>query len=219
MEHFLNEALGSVDVEIHEASNPKGTIIIGHGAGAGMHHPFMVELANEISTDEFHAIRFNFPYMQEGRKSPGSPKKNIETWSLITQQIQNQYPKLPIFLSGKSYGGRMASHLLAEKDVSNVNGIVYFGFPLHAPGKDSIDRANHLSDIKVPQLFLQGTKDKLANTELINEVAGNLKSATIINIDDADHSFNVPKKLGISKKDMISNLAKHAISFMKKNVS
>ncbi len=218
MEVFLNDTLGKTSLEITESKAPRGLIILSHGAGAGMHHPFMVNLANEISAKDFHSARFNFPYMEEGRKSPGSPKKNIETWDLVINHIHSLHPDLPIFLSGKSYGGRMASHLIAEKEFDYVKGIIYFGFPLHAPGKDSKDRANHLGDISVPQLFLQGTKDKLANIVLMREVLTDLKKGKLVEIEDADHSFNVPKKLGISKEEMINQLANRATDFMKKLV-
>ncbi|MEP1093921.1 MAG: alpha/beta family hydrolase [Cyclobacteriaceae bacterium] len=219
MELTLNEDLGSITVEFHEASNPIGVAIIAHGAGAGMHHPFMVDISNEISSMGFHTVRFNFPYMEEGRKSPGSPKKNIETWRLVIKHINDKYPKLPIFLSGKSYGGRMASHLLAESKIDCVKGIFYLGFPLHAPGKDSKDRANHLDEIQVPQLFLQGTKDKLANIDLMREVVGDLRKGTLIEIESADHSFNVPKKLGISKQEIIKSLASLSVNFKKNTLT
>ncbi len=216
MELLLNDTLGTITIEKTESISPKGVIILAHGAGAGMHHPFMVNLADEISTLGFHAVRFNFPYMETGRKSPGSPKKNIETWELVFNHIHRHHPDLPIFLSGKSYGGRMASHLLAETGFDFAKGIIYFGFPLHAPGRDSKDRADHLVQVGVPQLFLQGTKDKLANIDLIREVIADLKKAELVEIEDADHSFNVPKKLGISKNEMIHKLANLSSDFMKK---
>ncbi|MEP5613440.1 MAG: alpha/beta family hydrolase [Cyclobacteriaceae bacterium] len=217
MELSLNENLGSTTVEFHEASNPLGVAIIGHGAGAGMHHPFMITISNDIASMGFHVVRFNFPYMEEGRKSPGSPKKNIETWEHVIKHVHHTYPTLPIFLSGKSYGGRMASHLLADKQIDYVKGIFYLGFPLHAPGKDSKDRADHLGKIEVPQLFLQGTKDKLANITLMHEVVGELKQGVLVEIEAADHSFNVPKKVGLSKEEVIQQLASLAVNF-KKNI-
>lgn len=211
----LSEELGEVSYERSESPNPAAVVIIAHGAGAGMHHPFMMEMANELCTKGFHVVRFNFPYMEQGRKSPGSPKKNIETWKLVIKHTAAQYPKLPMFLSGKSYGGRMASHLLAENTAASISGIIYFGFPLHAPGRDSIDRAAHLKDIALPQLFLQGEKDKLANIDLISEVTLKISEAQLIKIADADHSFHVPKRAAISKEEMIALLASHTDSFIK----
>ena len=215
MELFLNDKLGKISVEIEEAAKPKAMIIIGHGAGAGMHHPFMVTLAQELSSKDISVVRFNFPYMEQGRKSPGSPKANIETWRLVVEYVSSKHPELPIYISGKSYGGRMASHLLAENQVPSVKGIIYFGFPLHAPGRDSKDRANHLTDVNVPQLFLQGSKDKLANLELMQEVVNCLSHAEMKVIDDADHSFNVPKKSGKTKTDVMKFLTQSSAEFIK----
>ncbi|MEQ9403496.1 MAG: alpha/beta fold hydrolase [Cyclobacteriaceae bacterium] len=215
MKIHLNDTLGVVSLETDEAAKPSGVVILAHGAGAGMHHPFMTDLAKELATSGLHVVRFNFPYMEEGRKSPGSPKKNIESWKLIINHTTKTFPNLPIYVSGKSYGGRMASHLLSETTPENVEGIIYYGFPLHAPGKDSKDRAAHLNMIKVPQLFLQGEKDKLANINLVSEVIDELRNSILIKIDNADHSFNVPKRTGFSKKDMIQKLAGHTTDFIK----
>lgn len=216
MKLFLDDDLGKITIEVKEPSSPKATVIIAHGAGAGMHHPFMLDLADQMAVHGFRAVRFNFPYMEGGRKAPGSPKKNIEAWNLVTKHIVAQYPGSPIFLSGKSYGGRMASHFVATDNHENVKGLIYFGFPLHAPGRDSKDRAAHLGNVDVPQLFLQGTKDKLANIQMIGEVVDELKTAEIITLEDADHSFNVPKRVGLSKKEMIERLAKYSVDFINK---
>ena len=207
MELFLNEKLGKITLEIDESSGADAVIIIAHGAGAGMHHPFMNNLAKKICDLGITAVRFNFPYMEQGRKSPGSPKANIETWRLVLGHISSEYKNSKIYLSGKSYGGRMASHLMADEKPSEVKGLIYFGFPLHAPGKDSKDRADHLSNIEIPQLFLQGSKDKLSNLSLMKEVVAGLKGASMEVFEDADHSFNVPKKSGLSKDEVLNILA------------
>ncbi|MEQ9468085.1 MAG: dienelactone hydrolase family protein [Ekhidna sp.] len=214
MELFLNDKLGKISAEETSAPRPLAILIMAHGAGAGMHHPFMHSLAGKIADLGVTTIRFNFPYMEEGRRSPGSPKTNIKTWELIVEHIKAQYPGMPVFISGKSYGGRMASHLLAEVDV-DVKGVIYYGFPLHAPGRDSKDRADHLGKIRQPQLFLQGSRDKLANLELIKEVQANLPKSSMEVIDGADHSFNVPKKSGMSKEDVMTFLAKKSVEWMK----
>ena len=215
MELFLNDKLDKITYEVSEAANPIAIIILAHGAGAGMHHPFMVDIANRFAKHHVHALRFNFPYMEQGRKSPGSPKANIETWQHMIALTQKLYTDIPIILSGKSYGGRMASHLLADNVSDNVKGIVYLGFPLHAPGKESKDRANHLPAIAVPQLFLQGAKDKLANIVLMKEVVEDLKLGDIAVIEDADHSFNVPKRSGKSREEILDGLVEIAFDWMK----
>ncbi len=214
MELFLNDKLGKITAEVDAAPKPIAILILAHGAGAGMHHPFMNEVARSISEQEITVVRFNFPYMEQGRRSPGSPKANIETWKLVIDHINAQYLGLPIFISGKSYGGRMASHLMAENPHPQVKGLIYFGFPLHAPGKDSKDRADHLKSLKVPQLFLQGTNDKLANIHLVKEVIAELNKATLLEVEHADHSFNVPKKSGKTKSEVMESLTSTASSWI-----
>jgi len=214
MELFLNDKLGKITFEVNAAGKDKPTLIVAHGAGAGMDHPFMTSLAEKLQSKGLNAVRFNFPYKEQGRKAPGSPKQAQFAWERIIEEIARIYPESPLFISGKSYGGRMASHLLAEAEAPLVKGIIYYGFPLHAPGKDSKDRAAHLKDLSVPQLFIQGTKDKLANFELISEVVTGITLAKLQKIDDADHSFNVPKRTGISKDQMPDILASHTIDWI-----
>lgn len=219
MELFLNDKLGKITYEISESADAIATLIIAHGAGAGMHHPFMVSLADTLSEVGINAIRFNFPYMEKGRKAPGSPKDAIAAWEHMITEASNVLPGLPIFMSGKSYGGRMGSHLLAEQSDTNAAGIIYFGFPLHAPGRDSKDRAAHLPEIKQSQLFIQGTKDKLANFEMITEVTNELPKAELVEIAHGDHSFNTPKSTGITKEEMIKHLAQISADWIDKELS
>ena len=183
MKLFLNDKLGEITYEISKANDSEAVLIMAHGAGAGMHHPFMHQLADSIADLGIQTIRFNFPYMEKGRKAPGSPKDAIFTWKAMIEEVASKFPKAKIFMSGKSYGGRMGSHLLAEESNLLVAGIIYFGFPLHAPGRDSKDRAAHLGGVKVPQLFIQGKKDKLANFEMITEVVDELPKARIHDIE------------------------------------
>lgn len=216
MELFLNEKLGKISYEIDLAAEASPALILAHGAGAGMDHPFMVSLGKMISAKGINVIRFNFPYKEQGRKMPGSPKHAIEAWKGILSEVKRTYSKSPIFISGKSYGGRMGSHLLHEYPDKGVDGIIYFGFPLHAPGRDSIERAAHLAHIRIPQLFLQGTRDKLANIELMKEVTGKLSNAELHEIDSADHSFNVPKAVA-SKEEMMELLAQKTAEWIANN--
>ncbi len=218
MELFLNDKLGKISLTVEAPSEPEAIIIIAHGAGAGMNHGFMADISHRLVNLGLTVVRFNFPYMEQGRKSPGSPKGNIEAWKLVVEHIQSLHPDLSLFLSGKSYGGRMASHLLSEKLVENTMGIIYFGFPLHAPGRDSKDRAAHLPNVPVPQLFLQGTNDKLANIDLIDEVVKELPKGDLSVFEHADHSFNVPKKSGKAKDEIMQELAETTASWIKKNV-
>lgn len=219
MELFLNDKLGKITAEIDKAAKAHAILILAHGAGAGMHHPFMNGVARSISEQEITVVRFNFPYMEQGRRSPGSPKANIETWKLVIDHIHAQFPGLPIFISGKSYGGRMASHLMADEPHASVKGLVYFGFPLHAPGRDSKDRAVHLKGLALPQLFLQGSNDKLANIHLIKEVLTELHKPTLLEIEHADHSFNVPKKSGKTKGEVLELLTSTTAKWIKEQIN
>ena len=194
--------------QIDAADSPKALMVLAHGAGAGMDHHFMVSLSDALYPKNISVLRFNFPYIDMGRKAPDSPKKAQGAINAVVAYALDNYPELPMFVGGKSYGGRMASHCSASGSIDSIRGLIYYGFPLHAPGRDSKDRADHLKDVKVPMLFLQGSKDKLANIDLIKEVADSLENqATLEIFDSADHSFKVPKKAGISPKEMIDLLA------------
>lgn len=194
MTMFINEDIGSVNALIDESSDPKYLVILTHGTGAGMKHVFMEALAKGLAATNAHVMRFNFPYMDAGKKLPGSPKVSQQSILAALEDINKKYWDLPIFLAGKSYGGRMCSHVVAEGSAPQVKGLIYFGFPLHAPGKDGIKRAEHLQNVKIPQLFIQGTNDKLANYDLIKKVVKSQANADLHAIDHADHSFRVPKK-------------------------
>ncbi len=208
MQISISEKIGQVSCEVDEPQDPKYNLILAHGAGAPMVHPFMATLAGEISSLSGNVIRFNFPYIEKGRKAPGSPGPSIETIARVADFTMENYPDLPVFLSGKSYGGRMSSHLVAEQLSIPVRGLIYFGFPLHAPGRDSKDRAEHLYSINLPQLFFQGTRDSLANYEMIREVIAACKEGTLVTIEDGDHSFKVRKKVtGLSHDEVIKRIA------------
>ncbi len=180
--------------------NCKAIIVLGHGAGAGMKHPFMEQLAQNLATCSIGSLRYNFPYMEQGRRSPGSPRiaqAAVRAAVIMAGELakENNLPsETPLFAGGKSYGGRMTSQEQSEKPLAGVKGLVFYGFPLHAPGRPGSQRGDHLRSIKVPMLFLQGTRDKLADLTLLEplteELAGN---ATLIKIEGADHSFNLLK--------------------------
>ncbi|MEM9329173.1 MAG: alpha/beta family hydrolase [Bacteroidota bacterium] len=204
---FVDDKQGSVSALWNESTDPKYTLVLAHGAGAGMGHNFMERLATAISSLNGHVLRFNFPYMEQGKRAPGSPKVAQHAVLAAKHHAEKKYPTLPLLLSGKSYGGRMSSHLVADGLAQGVSGLVYFGFPLHAPGRDSKTRADHLKLISVPQLFIQGTKDKLANFQLIEEVVKEQSAGEIEVIEEGDHSFKVPKRTGLNPEQVIQRLA------------
>ena len=216
MEVYLNEQLGKVTYEIDDTPTSSAVLILAHGAGAGMHHPFLNTLAKQICDEGVSVVRFNFPYMEKGRKAPGSPKDAILCWEKIILETKKLFHDKDLFISGKSYGGRMASHLLAVNHDLKVSGIIYYGFPLHAPGRDSTERAAHLGVIEVPQLFIQGNKDKLANIQLMRKVTTELQLASMIEMENGDHSFKTPKSFA-SQEETMRKLSKISIEWIKKN--
>lgn len=176
----------------------------------------METVAEKLSGLKIGVVRFNFPYIDAGRKAPGSPRQAIDAIVKVYNSISADYNQ-PLFVGGKSYGGRMASAAVAEGLLPEVRGLVYFGFPLHAPGKPSVKRAEHLDSTELPMLFLQGKKDKLAEIPLIREVTEKIPNATLIEFEDADHSFKVPKKADLTQEEVFDTLTKEAASWMKEN--
>ena len=168
-------------------------LIIAHGAGAGMTHPFMEELATSLGEAGIATLRFNFPYMENRRGRPDVPAVAHKTIEAAIAKASKLFPTLPLFASGKSFGGRMTSQYISGAEETDVKGIAFYGFPLHAPGKPSIERGDHLKKIKLPMLFLQGSRDEFATWDLIKKVTGSLKSAKLVKIEGANHSFKAGK--------------------------
>jgi predicted alpha/beta-hydrolase family hydrolase len=210
----IDDKVGEISYLISAPSATTRTLILAHGAGAGMEHSFMNHVANALAEKNIRVIRFNFPYKERGRKMPGSPKEAILAYKVFIQNMLERFPSEPMILSGKSYGGRMASHVVAENPQLPLSGIVYFGFPLHAPGKPSMNRADHLTEIDIPQLFLQGTNDALANIDLIEKVVKNQNKGELIRFEGADHSFKTPKTSPLSTSDVFTKLIAKTVEWM-----
>ena len=205
----VSASAGKVSAEYIVPENATHIVTLAHGAGAGMNHSFMVALAKNLAELGVASLRFNFPFTEQKKRRPDLPAVAHKTIEAAVNEVKINYPKLPLYLSGKSFGGRMSSQYLAAHHDNTVKGIIFFGFPLHPPGKPSTDRAEHLKDVKVPMLFLQGTRDELATLELIEQVTSSLKNATLIKMEGADHAFKA------GKQDLIPVLAKHAKDWMK----
>jgi uncharacterized protein len=190
----VSKSIGSVSGELYEVQDSKFVMVLAHGAGAGMDHPFMTRLSEELATYKINTLRFNFSYMEKGSKRPDPAPMAEKTVEAVLQKAHERFPTLSIIASGKSFGGRMSSQLLCKHTLPYVKAIVFYGFPLHAVGNPGVERAKHLNDITLPMLFIQGTRDALARLDLMEEVTNDLSSSTLVKIEGADHSFKVGKK-------------------------
>jgi len=182
--------------------------VFAHGAGAGMTHPFMASMSNELASRDIATLRYQFPYMEKRSKRPDSPKVAQATVRAAVAEAAQRLPGLVLVAGGKSFGGRMTSQAQAASPLPGVRGLAFVGFPLHPAGVPSSDRAKHLSDVQIPMLFLQGTRDELAHLALIESLASELgERARLKLFDDADHSFHVPKRSGRTDAQVIAGLA------------
>ena len=181
--------------------------VLSHGAGAGMSHPFMAAVADGLAERDIATLRYQFPYMEEGSKRPDVPKVAQATVRAAAGEALRLLPGLPVVAGGKSFGGRMTSQAQAASPLPGVRGLVFLGFPLHPPGHPSDERGAHLFEIKVPMLFLQGTRDALAATQLMEALVQRLGDrATLKLFQDADHSFHVPARTGREDAEVRSEM-------------
>ena len=182
--------------------------VFGHGAGAGMEHAFMEAIANALADRGIATLRYQFPYMEQGSKRPDVPKIAHAVVRAAVGEAARRLPALALFAGGKSYGGRMTSQAQASAPLPGVVGLVFLGFPLHPARKPGVERSRHLLDVEVPSLFLQGTRDELADLVLMQSVVKQLGArATLRLFDDADHSFHVRKSSGHSDSEVMFELA------------
>ncbi|MBX2947179.1 MAG: alpha/beta hydrolase [Cyclobacteriaceae bacterium] len=189
----VSESIGSVSAELQVPDKMNHIFTLAHGAGAGMNHTFMVGLAKALANERIGTLRFNFPYMEKKKRRPDVAAVAHATVEAALHEVHKLFPDVPVFASGKSFGGRMSSQLLATKQFNFVRGLVFFGFPLHPAGKPGIERADHLRKVMVPMLFLQGTRDELATWSLITEVCAQLPDAILVPMERANHAFYIPK--------------------------
>ena len=190
----VSDSIGNVSAECNVPEKSKCIMVLAHGAGAGMNHSFMTTLAQLLSEQDIATMRFNFPFSENKKGRPDPPAIAHKTIEAAVFKAQELFPKLAVFVAGKSFGGRMSSQYLAAHPQAAVKGIIFYGFPLHAPGKPSMERAEHLKDVKTPMLFLQGTKDELATWNLIESVCSSLPLAKLVRIEGANHAFKAGKQ-------------------------
>lgn len=208
----ISEEIGTVSALLILPEDAFALLVLSHGAGAGMEHAFMEALAQELAVHKVGTLRFNFAYMEKGG-GPDRPKKAHPAIKAAVAKALPYSEGLILLAGGKSFGGRMTSQVAALGELEAVKGIVYYGFPLHAPGKIGTERAEHLSDIPQPQLFLQGTRDTLAKYDLIESVCAQLDKAQLIKMEGGDHSFKTLKRSGITPESVMQKLALETAAF------
>ena len=178
-------------------ADARACLVLAHGAGAGMEHPFMASVAQGLGERGIATLRYQFPYMERGSKHPDAPHLAHAAVRAAAAEAVRLVPGLPLFAGGKSFGGRMSSQAQAESALPGVRGIAFLGFPLHPPGRPSDERGTHLFEVNVPMLFLQGSRDELAGLALLQPLVARLGTrATLKVFADADHSFHVPARSG-----------------------
>jgi predicted alpha/beta-hydrolase family hydrolase len=191
---LVSDSIGSVSADYMVPAKSNCIITLAHGAGAGMNHPFMTSLANLLAEQDIGTLRFNFPFTEHKKGRPDAPAVAHKTIEAAINNAHETFPSLPLFAAGKSFGGRMSSQYLSLHPHRAIKGIIFYGFPLHPPGKPTTERAEHLKEVKVPMLFLQGTKDELATLSLVEKVCSSLSLATLIKIEGANHAFKAGKQ-------------------------
>jgi predicted alpha/beta-hydrolase family hydrolase len=216
----VSDSIGKVDALLLCPVNARWLLVLAHGAGAGMHHPFMEGLARELSDCHVATFRYQFPYMHERRKRPDPPAVSTATVRAAVAAASEAASGLPLLAGGKSLGGRMTSLAFADGGSraapgrAQVRGLAFFGFPLHAAGRPGTQRAEHLARVQLPMLFLQGTRDALADLALLRPLCDTLVPfATLHVVDGADHSFRVPKRSGQTDGGILSELASTVASW------
>ncbi len=173
-----------------------------------MKHPFLERIAQTLANKSIATFRYEFPYMQSGKNRPDPPAIAEAAVRTAVAEAARVAPGVPIFAGGKSFGGRMTSQAQASQPMPGVRGLVFLGFPLHAPGKPGMTRAEHLTSVDVPMLFLQGTRDEFAQLDLLQQVVKSLGDRAMLHlITEGDHSFKVPKRTGKSEADVMNELA------------
>ena len=212
----VSKSAGEVDALLLRPGDARCLLVLAHGAGAGMQHPFMEGLAGVLADYGVATFRYQFPYMEQQRKRPDPPALLTATVRAAVMAASEAAPSLALFAGGKSLGGRMASLTVAEDPevAAKIRGLVFFGFPLHPAGRPGTKRAEHLTRLQVPMLFLQGTRDALADLTLLHPLCDTLAPLARLHVvEGADHSFHMLKRAGKTDADVLRDLAKTVASW------
>jgi predicted alpha/beta-hydrolase family hydrolase len=197
VETIVVDATHSVSGLFCRPPSAHSCLVLAHGAGAGMTHPFLEAFSVAACERGIATLRFQFPYMQEGKKRPDAPALAHATIRAAVKEVTRLAPDLPLFAGGKSFGGRMTSQAAAISPLPGVRGLAFLGFPLHPANRPSSERGKHLSEVEIPMLFLQGSRDALCELEHLRATLRDLGSLAILHVfEGADHSFHVPARSG-----------------------
>jgi predicted alpha/beta-hydrolase family hydrolase len=211
---------GSVSALLSQPDEPRAACVLAHGAGAGMSHPFMSAVASGLAERGVAALRFQFPFMERGSKRADPPRIAQACVRAAVATAAARLPCVPLFAGGKSFGGRMTSQADAATPLVGVEGLFFIGFPLHPPGAPAIERATHLTQVTRPMLFLQGTRDELAELPLVTSVVAGLgERATLVIVDDADHAFHVRAKSGRRDPEVLATMLDALVTWMARIVA
>lgn len=214
------ENSGEVSAILIRPQEARWLMLLAHGAGAGMRHPFMEKLAAELAALKIATLRYQFPYIEQRRGRPDPPAILTATVAGALRKATELAPDLPLLAGGKSMGGRMTSQAASQNLLPNVRALVFFGFPLHPPNNPSTKRADHLSEVPMPMLFLQGTRDTLADLKLLEPIVKKLGTRAKLHvIESADHGFHVLKRSGKTDESVLAELAQITAAWAEQSLS
>jgi predicted alpha/beta-hydrolase family hydrolase len=212
----VSDTVGDVDAILESPPQPFAAYVFAHGAGAGMRHAFIEAVARDLHAGGVATLRYQFPYMHAGKHRPDPPARLEATVRAAVEAAAAELPGVALFAGGKSMGGRMSSQAAAAGLIDRIHGLAFLGFPLHPPGRDGVKRAAHLAQVAAPMLFVQGTRDDLANLELMRDVCDSLGArATLHVVDGGDQSFKVLKRSGRTSEDVMAEIISTMVSWMR----
>lgn len=215
----IDPTIGSVSALTTLPEDPLAVYAFAHGAGAGMRHSFMESVSAALVKRKIAVVRYQFPYMEAGRRAPNPPRILKATVNRSLDFVSREFESLPMFAGGKSMGGRMTSMCMAESPRDRLKGLIFFGFPLHAAGKPSSVRGQHLQQIAVPMLFVQGSRDRLANLSLLQGVIeGSQGRGDLMVVDQGDHSLRVPKRTGRTYEQVLEQVTEGVAEWIVRHI-
>ncbi len=210
----VGEITGGVSALLVRPADARFLYVLAHGAGAGMRHPFLEAISQRLAEQGIATLRYQFPYMEQRARRPDPPAVAAAAVRAAVMEAARAAPGLPLVAGGKSFGGRMTSTAQAGEPLPGVRGLVFLGFPLHPPGRPGNERAEHLAQVQVPMLFLQGTRDDFADLKLLRPLVKRLGTrATLHLVDGGDHSFKVLKKSGRTEADVMTELVRAIVEW------